>query len=280
MLNNKILYSTLLIVLFFTSISFISSNEIDIVSIFTIVEGGNYKFSLNGVNYKIPDLYVQKSEFSNRQLVEILNWALKQGYIEVVKNEVYETYQGRFLIYLLEEKYSGLVFSKNEFSVKKNFENLPASYISWYGALTICNFLSMMQGFVPCYNLINAEPTPNGNGFRLPYSYEWEYCAIGGKKSQNFKYSGSNDLNEVGWFNKNSSKSPQMIMMKKPNELGLYDMSGNLYEWCFEMSTSAGVYARGGAFNSDESQCLSIAFSEFDPLDCLINVGFRLFRNK
>ncbi|MEJ5273793.1 MAG: SUMF1/EgtB/PvdO family nonheme iron enzyme, partial [Spirochaetota bacterium] len=273
MLNNKMLYLNLLIVLFFTSISFISSNEIDIVSIFKIVEGGNYKFSLNGVNYKIPDLYVQKSEFSNRQLVEILNWALKQGYIEVVKNEVYEIYQGRFLIYLLEEKYSGLVFSKNEFSVKKNFENLPASYISWYGALTICNFLSMMQGFVPCYNLINAEPTPNGNGFRLPYSYEWEYCAIGGKKSQNFKYSGSNDLNEVGWFNKNSSKSPQMIMMKKPNELGLYDMSGNLYEWCFEMSTSAGVYARGGDFNSNESQCLPTSFSEFDPLDCLINVG-------
>lgn len=280
MLNNKKLYLTLLIVLFFTSISFISSNEIDIVSVFTLVEGGNYKFSLNGVNYKIPDLYVQKSEFSNRQLVETFNWALKQGYIEVVKNEVYETYQGRFLIYLLEEKYSGLVFSKNEFSVKKNFENLPASYISWYGALTICNFLSMMQGFVPCYNLINTEPTPNGNGFRLPYSYEWEYCAIGGKKSQNFKYSGSNDLNEVGWFNKNSSKSPQIIMMKKPNELGLYDMSGNLYEWCFEMSTSAGVYARGGDFNSNESQCLPNSFSEFDPLDCLINVGFRMFRTK
>lgn len=262
-------------------ISFIYSfNSIDIVSVFTIVEGGNHVFSLNGATFKISDLYVQKFELTNRQLVEILNWAFKQGYLEISKNEVFEVYQGRFLIYQLEEKYSGLNFSKNEFSVKKNFENLPASYISWYGALAVANFLSMMQGFTPCYNLINAELTPKGNGFRLPFSYEWEYVAIGGKKSQKFKYCGSNELNEVGWFNKNSSNSPQIVMMKKSNELGIFDLSGNLYEWCFEMGISAGVYARGGSFNSNESQCTPQSFSEFDPLDCLIDVGVRLFRTK
>lgn len=259
---------------------FISLKDIDIVTIFTVVEGGNYTFSLNNTIYKIPDLYVQKHEFTNKQLAEVLNWGLKQGYIEISKSEVYETYQGRFLIYLLDEKYSGLIFSKGEFSVKKNFDNLPASYVSWYGALTIANFFSIMNGFIPCYNLINGETTPKGNGFRLPYSYEWEFCAKGGNKSKKFTYSGSNDLNEVGWYIKNSSKFPQVVMLKKPNELGLYDMSGNLYEWCFEMGISAGVYARGGAFDSNENQCLPVSFSEFEPLDCLINVGFRLFRNK
>lgn len=270
----------LIILLFSLTIFFIGTSSIDIVSDFTLVEGGTHTFSLNSTNYKIPDLYVQKHELTNKQLAELLNWAFKQGYIEVTKNEVYEIYQGKYLIYLLNEKYSGLSFSKDGFTVKKNFDNLPASYVSWYGALALSNFFSLMQGFIPAYNIMNGEMTPKGNGFRLPFSYEWEYCAIGGKKTQKFIYSGSNDLSEVGWYSKNSSNAPQIVMLKKSNELGLYDMSGNLYEWCFEMGISAGVYARGGSFNSSENQCLPSSFSEFDPLDCLINVGLRFFRTK
>lgn len=281
MIKQKLIKSIFVIFTISLFIYFLSFNSLDLVTTFTIVEGGNYTFSLDKVNYKIPDLYVQKSELTNRQLAEIMNWAYKQGYLEINKEEVYEIFQGRFLIYQLKEKYSGLDFNLKEgFVVKKNFENLPASYISWYGALAISNFLSIMNGFIPCYNIINAEMTPRGNGFRLPFSYEWEYVATGGKKSAKYKYCGSNDLNEVGWYNKNSGNSPQIVMLKKPNEVGIYDMSGNLFEWCFEMGISAGVYARGGAFNSNESQCTPISFSEFEPLDCLIDVGVRLFRTK
>ncbi len=270
-------------IIVFLSISialFLTLNSFDFITNFLFVEGGNHIYSLNGQTIKINDLYVQKHELTNKELAEILNWAYNQGYIEISKDEVFEVYQGKFLVYQLDQKYSGLVFSKNSFSVKMNFDNLAASYISWYGALTIANFLSLMQGFTPSYNLINAELTPKGNGFRIPFSYEWEYCAIGGKKTKNFKYSGSNDLKEVGWYAKNSGNFPQIIMLKAPNELGLYDMSGNLYEWCFEMGISAGVYARGGAFNSTENQCQVSSFTEFEPLDCLINVGVRLFRTK
>jgi formylglycine-generating enzyme required for sulfatase activity len=279
MKKSNFVFVFILFLSFLFIFTFLASS-IDIISDFAIVEGGEHTFSLNSTKVKIPDLYVQKHELTNKQLAELLNWGYKQGYIEVSKDEVYEVYQGKFLIYQLNEKYSGLTFSKDSFSVKKNFENLAASYISWYGALTLSNFFSIIQGFTPCYNIINGEMTPKGNGFRIPFSYEWEYCAIGGKKSQNYKFSGSNNLLEVGWYEKNSSNSPQIVMQKKPNELGLYDMSGNLYEWCFEMGISAGVYARGGAFNSSENQCLVSSFSEFDPLDCLINVGLRFFRTK
>ncbi len=268
------------LIIFLSFFIILSMVKFDTISTFTLVEGGEHIFSLNGQPYKINDLFVQKHELTNEQLAEILNWAFTNGYIEISNDEVYETYQGRFLIYQLEQKYSGLLFSKNSFAVKSKFEKLPASFISWYGALTIANFLSIIHGFTPCYNLISTDLTPGGNGYRIPFSYEWEYCAMGGKKSNKYKFSGSNNLSEVAWYSKNSSNSPQPIMLKKPNEIGLYDMSGNLYEWCYEMGISAGVYARGGAFNSNENQCLPTSFFEFEPLDCLINVGVRLFRTK
>lgn len=150
----------------------------------------------------------------------------------------------------------------------ENQARRPVEFVTWYDAVYFCNMLTtfVMGADECCYTITNiqyqkddeelnakkafketptnktyihkADVTINHNkkGFRLPTREEWLFAAKGGLKSQNYKYAGSNNLEEVGWYISNSGKKTHEVGLLKPNELGLYDMSGNVNEFCEDLA--------------------------------------------
>lgn len=174
-------------------------------------------------------------------------------------------------------------------------DNRPVESISWYQAVEFCNKLSQKEGLTPAYTINGRNVTCNwnANGYRLPTEAEWEFAARGGNKSKGFTYAGSNNIDEVAWYDSNSGSKTQAVGTKKANELGLYDMSGNVWEWCWDWYGSyssgaktnprgpSGSYRvlRGGSWYSSALYCRSAFRDGGGPDDGHDNSGFRLLRS-
>ncbi|MBI9104211.1 MAG: SUMF1/EgtB/PvdO family nonheme iron enzyme [Spirochaetales bacterium] len=109
----------------------------------------------------------------------------------------------------------------------------PVISVGWYDAVDYCNWLSAKDGLSPCYTRSGNTVTCdfNADGYRLPTEAEWEYAASGGTATRSYKFSGSNNASDVAWY---TQERKQPVATKIGNELGLYDMSGNAWEWCWD----------------------------------------------
>lgn len=173
-------------------------------------------------------------------------------------------------------------------------EKRPVEQVSWFDAIEYCNLLSKKEGLEPCYEKEGKNYICNfaKNGYRLPTEAEWEYAASGGLKRRDNKYSGGNFLDDFAWYENNCNNS-QNVMTLRPNELGLYDMSGNVWEWCWDkygkysksaqinplgVSSGSERVMRGGRWRSHDSDCRVTNRSSYSPKDAYYGIGFRVVR--
>lgn len=207
-------------------------------------------------------------------------------------------------------------------------EDLPVENVNWYESIEYCNKRSELENLEPYYIIDKntKDPAnendndelkwtvtiqPGANGYRLPTEAEWEYAASGGRKSRHYVYSGSNRIDDVAWYWKNSGDeylsgmwhwsaieannfSTKPVGGKKPNELGLYDMSGNVREWCWDwysdvpgsgsnpIGTNRGMVRmwKGGGLIGGEQSCQVVYRSSFEADARAYDQGFRVCRSK
>jgi len=137
------------------------------------------------------------------------------------------------------------VMGNNPASLLGVGDNYPVYYVSWYDAVTFCNSKSQQEGLTPCYNLNDWSCNYSTNGYRLPTEAEWEYAARGGVNwTDDFRYSGCHeyiDFPNYAWYIINAGGQTNPVGTKLPNQLMIYDLSGNVWEWCNDWYSSDSI---------------------------------------
>lgn len=198
-------------------------------------------------------------------------------------------------------------FKKDNLMVKKQQRNLieklsdtkrhPVEFVSWFDAIYYCNKRSIMENLTPVYQLDGKESNIDnwnyvpfqgktlGNsalvanlkadGYRLPTLEEWRTAA---KADGNCTYSGSNYIKDVAWYSVNSKDITHPVMEKNPNAYGIYDMSGNVWEWCWDFGDNTHQNIAGGSYNDLCDNCKISKASSRDSYVQVASIGFRVVR--
>jgi formylglycine-generating enzyme required for sulfatase activity len=262
----------------------------------------------------VSDFSLGTYEVTAGQFAEVYNWALENGKFGAPKGTElrFELEIGGQPCFDLDNRWSYVKFRDGAFWADPDYADYPVLAVSWYGAAAFSNFLSEMEGLEPCYDLSDFSCDFSKNGYRLPTSTEWEYAArfmAPGVFRDTDEYSGSSEIDPVAWYKENSGQEPNAseydgtrthpVGTKLPNELGIFDMSGNVNEWMWDRYSGSykptgldptgpesGDYRiiRGGSWTNRGYMCRVGRFSNAKPntwcgaSSC--DLGFRVARRR
>lgn len=250
----------------------------------------NQEMNDEGPPHKVTldEFGIYRSEFTSADLFSLLQ--LFPQYWLIEDQRVLCKESRRLLLDIDDRNSPFSLDSENSLIIKEGREEFPVNEITWYGAAFACNLLSELMGYNPVYNLLNMQ-IQSQEGVRLPTEAQWEWAARAADPVRG-PYSGEIALDQFAWYGEYSGKSPHRVEQKLPNALGLFDLSGNLYEWCQDWygftyyneseeinpqgpETGRDKVIRGGAYN-DNAFALRISFRFFrSPGAEQAYIGFR-----
>jgi formylglycine-generating enzyme required for sulfatase activity len=164
----------------------------------------------------------------------------------------------------------------------------PVMDVNWYDVLKWCNARSEQEGLTPVYTVGGApyrtgdavpDVQSSATGYRLPSEKEWEFAARGGVSTHGYTYSGSKDIDAVAWYGSNAGGDTHAVGMKLANELGLFDLSGNVSEWCFDVYSGTARVLRGGSSGDGADGCRAANRTYDYPGFRWFLMGFRVVRS-